>query len=74
MEPKTYNENIYHKHIWRTGEVQIHVKPPPIMLIKVKNDTRSENDCVEIKLPRYPMPEKLDMYYFKMALFDNREP
>ena len=31
------------KKDWRTGAVQIHVDLPPILLIKIKNDTKEEN-------------------------------
>ena len=47
---------------------------PPIEVIKSNNDWKSENDCVKIKFHRDPILEKLDMYEFKMALFENVKP
>ena len=35
-------KNILHHKLWRTGALQIYVKPPPISLIKSKNDTLAE--------------------------------
>ena len=64
----------YHKKLWRTGAVQIHVETPPITLIKSKNDVKLENDCAKIKVRRDPTSENSCLYEFKMALFDNREP
>ena len=52
--------NVSHKNKCNQGAVQMHVDPPPIQLIKSNNDTKSDKDCVKIKLCRYPMSEKLD--------------
>ena len=52
----------------------MHVYPPLIPLIKSKNGEKSDKDCVKIKLRRYPSSQKLDLYEFKMSLFDNRDP
>ena len=52
----------------------MHVDPPPIKLIKSKNDTILDKYGVKIKLRRDPMTEKLDLYELKMALFDNGNP
>ena len=38
---------------------------------KSKNDDKSDKYFVNIKLRRDPESEKLDLYEFKMALFDN---
>ena len=54
-------KNVLHKKSWRTGAVQIHVEPPPIPLTKGKNDAKSENDCVKIKLCKDPTSEKSDL-------------
>ena len=51
-------DNVSHLKIWRTGAVQIHVEPSPITMIKSKNDTKSEKDCVKIKLCGNPTSEK----------------
>ena len=63
-----------HKKIWHNGAVQIHVDPPPIILIKTKNDAKLKNDGVKKKLFRNPTSEKSDLYEFKMALFYKSDP
>ena len=64
-------KNVSHKKIWRTGAVQIHVEPPLIPSTKIKNDVKLGKYSVKIKLCMYPMSETLDLYDFKMTLFDN---
>ena len=54
--------------------VQVHVEPPPILLMKSKNDEKLDKYSVKIKLSRDPTSEKLEIYEFKMAFFDNRQP
>ena len=66
-------DNISHKKKWNTGTLQVHVEPPVIPLINSKNDDKSYKDFVKIKLRRDPTSEKLDLYEFKMALFDKGE-
>ena len=39
-------KNVYHYKIWFTGAVQIHMEPPPILLIKINNDAKVEKDGV----------------------------
>ena len=48
--------------------------PPLILLIKSKNDAKSDKDSVKIKLRRDPTSEKSDLYKFKMDLFNNGNP
>ena len=67
-------KNILHKKIWSTGAVQIHVDPPLIPLIKIKNDMKLGKYFVKIKLRRDPTLEQLHLYKFKLALFGNRKP
>ena len=50
------------------------MEPPPISLIKSKNDEESDKDSVKIKLRRDPASAKSDLYEFKLALFDNGKP
>ena len=64
-------QNVCHKKRWNAGLLQLHVDLPPITLVKGKNDDKSENDFVEMKLRRYLTSENLDLYEFKMALFYN---
>ena len=60
-----------HKNKWNAGTVQVHENPPLIPLIKIKIDDKSDTYFVKIKLRRDPTSEKLDLYEFKMDLFDN---
>ena len=64
-------KRILHKNKWNVETVQVHVEPPPIPLIISKNDDKPDTYCVKIKLCRDRMSEKLDLYEFKMAVFDN---
>ena len=67
------NENI----IWSwndSGAVEIHVNPPFIHLIKGKNETKPDKDCVKIELYRNLTSENSYLYDFKMDLFDNGDP
>ena len=52
----------------------MHVDSPPIPLIKIKHDDKSDKDFVQLKFHRYTMSEGVDLYKHKMALFDNGEP
>ena len=62
---------VYHKKIWSTGAVKIHVDPPPTPLIKSKIGFNIERYYAKIKHRIHFTSEKLDMYELKMALFDN---
>ena len=64
-------QNVQYKNNCHAGTVQVHVEPPSIPLIKINKDDKSDKYFVEIKLRRDPTPEKLDLYKFKIALFDN---
>ena len=48
--------------------------PPTIPLIKSKKSDKSDKYFFKIKFRRDPTSEKLDLYEFKMSVFDNREP
>ena len=50
------------------------MKPPPITLIKVKYDGKSDKDFIKLKLHRDPISSMSDLYELKMSLFDNGEP
>ena len=41
-------KNVSHKKSWRTVALKMHVDPPPINLIKINNDVKSEKYCVKI--------------------------
>ena len=51
----------------------MHVEPPKILLIKIKNDEILEKYCVNIKLCRDTTSWKSDHYELKKALFDNSD-
>ena len=53
-----------------SGEVQIHLEPHPIPLLKSWIDMKSYN-YVKIMLRIYPMSETPDMYDLTIILFDN---
>ena len=52
----------------------MHVEPPPVPLIKGKNNDKSDKYFVKFKFRRNPTSKKSDPYEFKMALFDNGYP
>ena len=54
--------------------VEQHVEPPPIPLIKSKNNDKSDKYFVKLTLCRDPTSYKSDICDFKMALFDNGKP
>ena len=66
-------KNISHKKKWNSSVVQMHVEPPPTPLIKSKHDDNLDKDLGKLKLRRDLTSENLDLYKFKMALFDNSE-
>ena len=51
--------------------VEQHVDPPPIPLIKIKHNDKSDKYFLRLKLCKDLTSEKSDLYEFKMALFDN---
>ena len=50
------------------------MEPLPIALIKLKYDVKSEKYFVKLKLCRDPTSSTLDLYEFRMSLFDNGKP
>ena len=52
-KPSTIN-NVSHKNNCNQGTVQVHIDPPLITLIKIKNDDKSDKDCVDNKFRRDP--------------------
>ena len=53
---------VYHKKSWNNGAVKIYLEPPLILLTKIKNDMKSEKDCVKKKFCRDTTLEKSDLY------------
>ena len=66
-------KNVSHKNKWNVVTVQVHVEPPPISLIKIKNSDKLDKYFVTLKLCRDLMLEKSDLYELKMTLFDDGE-
>ena len=64
-------KNISSKKGWMTGMTHPHVEPQPIPLIQETHNGKSEKYFVKIKLRRDNTSCTLDIYEFKMSLFDN---
>ena len=58
-------KNFLHQNNWNQGAVQVQVDPPPMLLIRSKNNEKSDKDCVKIKLHWYPMSKTFYLYEFK---------
>ena len=54
--------------------IQKHVEPPLTPIIKGKYNGKSDKDFVKVKLCIDPTPITLDLYVFRMSLFDNGNP
>ena len=65
--------NIQHKKLWATGTNPAHVEPPPIPLMKETTTGKPDGDYVKLKLRIYPTFSTLDLYGFRMSLFDHGE-
>ena len=57
-----------------TGMTQPHIDPPQISLIKENHDGKFDKYFVKLKLCRYPTSPMLDLYEFKISLFNNGKP
>ena len=53
---------------------QSHVEPPPITLINWTYNVKLEKDIVKLKLRKFPTSSTLDLYDFRMSLFENGNP
>ena len=58
-------KNVSHKNIYHTDEVEIHVDPSTIILIRSNIEVRPERVDVKIKLCMSHTSEKLYMYKLK---------
>ena len=67
-------KSVSHKKMCNGVTVQVHVYTPLIPMIKSNNYDKSDKYFVKIKFHWDPTPEKLDLYGFKMSLFDNSKP
>ena len=66
--------SVSHNKQWNLGTVQVQLEPPLIPPIKINNNDKWDKDIVKMKLYSDPTSEKLDLYEFKVAFFDNCEP
>ena len=41
-------KSVSHKNNWNLGELQVHVEPPRIALIRSDNDEKLYKDCIKI--------------------------
>ena len=51
-----------------------HVEPPTIPLMKETHNSESSKYFIKLKLRRYPTSSTLDLYEFKISLFENVKP
>ena len=66
--------NIWHKNIWRTGAIQIHVETSPTLLIKIKLGLKTDGYDTKIKMRRKFTQKISDMHKSKMASFESGKP
>ena len=64
-------KNVSHKKIWNFGMKQAYVQPPTTPPIKSKQDNKSDKYFVKLNLSRDMASDTLELYNFKIALFDN---
>ena len=64
-------KHVYHKKIRKSGVVQMHVDPPLTPLIKINLDDNSDKYFIKLKLCRDLTSARLDLYDFKIDLFEN---
>ena len=67
-------KNVFHKKVWVTNDNQSHEEPPPIPLMKEITTGKSDGDYDKLKLRRDPTSSTLDLYEFRMSLFDHGDP
>ena len=67
-------KSVFHNKKWKSGALQLHVDPPPTPLLKSNHDDNSDKDFVNLKFCRDLRSEKLYLYEFKKAFFDNGNP
>ena len=66
-------DNVSHKKGWGADTNTAHVEPPTILLVKETSTGKSDGEYVKLKLRRYPMSSTLNLYDFRMSLFDHGE-
>ena len=63
-----------HKKGLNLGTKPAHVEPPTITLLKEMSNGKSGKYFIKIKLRSDPTSSMLDLYDFKMSLFDHGNP
>ena len=65
--------NIHTKPVWLRVDVQAHIYPPPIPLIKSVTENVNKYDIIKIKMRQNPESADSDTYKLNIATFDNRK-
>ena len=66
--------NVSQKPGWGKETNPAHVEPPTIPLMKENSTGQSDGDYVKLKLRRDLMSSTLELYEFRMYLFDHGDP
>ena len=67
-------KNVSHKKVCDSGKNPAHVEPLPIPPTKENYNGKSDEYFVNLKLRRDTTSSTLDLYEFKMSLFDHSKP
>ena len=62
-----------HKKGWGVETNPDHVEPPTIPLVKETSTSNSDGDYFKLNLCRDPTSSTLDLYEFRISLFDHGE-
>ena len=65
--------NIHTKPAWLSADVQAHIYPPPILLIKSVTEEVNKCDIIKINMRQNPESADSDTYKLNIAMFDNRK-
>ena len=71
MQPERNNKEFSNNKSLDSGMIQMHLVPPWTPIIKGKYNVKSDKDFIKLKFCRYPTSNTLELYEFKMSLFDN---
>ena len=67
-------ENVSSNKGWMNGVTHPHIETPTIPLMKETHNSKSNKYFIKLKLRRYPTSSTLDLYEFKISLFENVKP
>ena len=59
---------------WISAEVQAHIDPPPIPIIKKDPPEFNEYDIINIKMRQNPSDAASEMYKLNIVTFENGQP